>query len=196
MSASCTKSYSICVPIEGTHYLFIVQNHMKTPTKKMFLAGALALGITAITGAAAFAATPQPNPMDDIVTTLSTKFNLNKADVQKVFDDSRTKMEASRTAAEATRLADAVKAGTLTQAQSDVITAKKTELLASRPTMEGKTKTEIMTSMKTQRTALDAWAKSNNLPTDYMKYFGGHGEHAGGHRGFGMKGKIPSQNQQ
>ena len=59
---------------------------------------ALAAAVTAGAGMtqAAQTSTGRTNPMDALVTAISQKFNLNKDDVQKLFDEQRTQEEAAR----------------------------------------------------------------------------------------------------
>lgn len=120
-----------------------------------------------------------------IVDKIASKFNLNKTDVQKVFDEDRAAHEAERTQAAKDELAALVKAGTLTQAQADKITAKRAELRAdmdaNRDAMKNKTETERKTIMDAKKAELDAWAKANGIDVKYlMPSHGGMGRGPGG----------------
>ncbi len=158
--------------------------------------GAVTIGATAIHAASNPTTTTRQNPMTSLVTAISQKFNLSQTDVQKVFDDQQTQMrqemDAKRAEEQKTRLAAAVTAGKLTRAQSDLITAKQTEMKTFMDSLKDKTETERQTAMKTKMDELKAWATTNNIPEQYALGFGGHmggpaGEH-GGRGGFGGPG--------
>lgn len=112
------------------------------------------------------------NPMASFVSAIAQKFNLNVADVQKVVDDQHGLMRASHTQVFAQRLAQAVSDGKLTQAQANLITAKKAELEAFRTSLDGKTQAEKQAAMKTQFDSLKKWATDNKIPSGFA-FFGG-----------------------
>ncbi|MCC2631113.1 MAG: hypothetical protein K0S38_922, partial [Candidatus Paceibacter sp.] len=93
------------------------------------LVGASAIGAGVIN---AQVAGPTTNPMSSLVTAIATKFNLNAADVQVVFNETmqaeHTERAAQMQQLQTTRLATAVREGKLTQAQADLITSKTAEL--------------------------------------------------------------------
>ncbi|MDB5166674.1 MAG: hypothetical protein JWM37_746 [Candidatus Saccharibacteria bacterium] len=123
------------------------------------------------------AATTDSASGTSIVDTIAAKFNLNKADVQAVFDEDRAAREAEREADQKQALADAVKAGKLTQAQSDHITSVLNEIKALRGDtdphdLSGTVKDQIKTKMDDLRT----WADDNNVDEQYIRFGrGGHG---------------------
>lgn len=123
------------------------------------------------------------DPFSSLVSAIATKFNLKTADVQAVFDAQRIKMEAARTEEIKTKLAELVKTGKLTQAQSDAIIAKRAELEktreANRSSMDSKTDTERKAAIETERAALKTWLTSQGISTDYEYLL------SGGHRGPG-----------
>ncbi len=131
------------------------------------------------------------NPMANIVNAIAEKFNLNVSDVQDVFDEQRATMEANRQEHREEMQADmqekfnerinqAVSDGKLTQAQADLIIAKKAELCSQQTSMEGKTREEILAFQKSQRDSLEQWAKDNNIPTGYIMFCGmGRGKGSG-----------------
>lgn len=159
-----------------------------------FITGSvLTLALVTAGGASAYAATNtglEAHPMNSLVTAIATRFNLNTADVQKVFDDNRTvmqtQMKAVHTAKEAERLSTAVTAGKLTQAQADLIIAKRLELETTREAQRsaGSTLTdaERKSVMQKEREALKAWMTANNIPQQYMMM---------GHGGKGPRGDRP-----
>lgn len=124
------------------------------------------------------------NPMSGLVQAIADKFNLSESEVQAVFDEQRTEMEAQRTAEVKEKLAALVKEGKLTQAQSDAILEKRTELQSERESnrekMGSMTESERKTAMDAERTALDTWFSENDISTDYRYLLmGGHGRHGG-----------------
>ncbi len=114
----------------------------------------------------------RPSPMAGFVSAIAQKFNLNVADVQKVVDDQHSVMRVSHAQVFADRLAKAVSDGKLTQAQANLITAKKAELEAFRVSLNGKTQAEKQVAMKTQFDALKKWATDNKIPSGFA-FFGG-----------------------
>lgn len=159
----------------------------------MALALVLAAGIASVSQAAAVPnnGTTQKNPMSTLVNAIATKFNLNTTDVQKVFDEQRTQMEAERQVKEAERLAQAVTDGKLTQSQADRITTKMKELQATRESLKDASETERQTAMKTQMDSLKQWMTDNNIPAGYLP-MGGPGHHGPGmgrQGGQGFKGQ-------
>ncbi len=128
-----------------------------------------------------------------LVDKIAQKFNLNKADVQKVFDEDRAVHQAEHEQKENERLDQAVKDGKITQAQEDLIKAKVKELQAkreaARDAMKDKTKAERKATMDAERTDLEKWAKGNNIPAEYL-LFGPHG-----HGGPGHDGGVPGDKQ-
>jgi hypothetical protein len=161
--------------------------------KTLLVAGAVStVGLTGAglshSGAVSAATDSSSDPSSSLVDKLVKKFNLNKTDVQAVFDAERTEREAARQAETETALTQAVKDGKLSEAQKAAILAKQKELQAAREAdrdaMKDKTEAERKTAMETKRTELDTWATQNNIPDEYLRYVmgGGHGG-PGGHGG-------------
>lgn len=150
--------------------------------KSLVIAGTVAsIGLASITGLGLASAQSSTTGGSTLVDKIAAKFNLNKADVQKVFDEDHAAHEAEMQQKQADRLAQAVKDGKLTQDQADKITAKLQELQtqreANRTAMEGKTNAERKAAMDAERTALEQWAKDNNIPLEYLRGLGGPGGH-------------------
>lgn len=120
-----------------------------------------------------------------LVNKLANRFHLNKSDVQKVFDEDRASRNAERVQAAKDELAALVKAGTLTQAQADKITAKRAEMQADREAnhdkFEAMTATERKAAMDAKKAELEKWASDNGIDIKYVMPGGGHG-HMGGPR--------------
>jgi hypothetical protein len=129
------------------------------------------------------------DPMSGLVQKIADKFNLNKDEVQAVFDAQRTEMEAERTQEMKDRLAQAVKDGKLTQDQADKITAKLAEMKANREDLSGKTPEERHEAMKAARDEIKKWAEDNNIPMEYLRIVGG------GHGGLHLRQSSESANQ-
>ncbi|HEX3095803.1 MAG TPA: hypothetical protein VHQ20_01650 [Patescibacteria group bacterium] len=133
------------------------------------------------------------NPVSNLVNAIAQKFNLNTADVQKVFDDNRAQMEAQHQQMFADRLSAAVTAGTITQDQADKITAKMKELQAKRDADKANfanmTQAQRQAQMQQDQTDLKQWATDNNIPQQFIPMGGGFRGHGGpgmkygGHRG-------------
>ncbi len=145
----------------------------------VFGAGALGVGAVFAQG------TPgHTGFMSGIVTAIAQKFNLDPAVVQAVVDAQRAASQAQHEAqAQAqlkTKLAQAVQAGTLTQAQSDLITAKQLEIKSFQDSLQGKSNADRQAAMKTEMSALTQWAKTNNIPSQFIMFGrGGEGFHGG-----------------
>lgn len=148
------------------------------------VATAVALASVGSMGVAhAATSTSTSDPMSSLVSAIATKFNLKTADVQAVFDQQRTQMDAQRTAEVKSELAQLVKDGKLTQAQSDAIIAKRTALEqqreSNRTKMQSMTDAERKSAMDSERTALQTWLKDNGISTDYMYLLMGGPGHGG-----------------
>jgi len=171
--------------------------------KHLLVAGAVTtVGLAGLAGATVANAetngSTSTNPMSSLVDAISSKFNLNKTDVQKVFDEQRTKMDATREQQVKDQVAQLVKDGKLTQAQADKINAKRAELdkqrqadmTANQNLTEAQRQAkrdEMRTQMDAKKTELDTWLKDNGIDTQYayllMGGRGGHGGPGGMHRG-------------
>lgn len=157
------------------------------------VAGIATAGVTGVGIAnAATTSTSTTNPMSSLVDALATKFNLNKTEVQAVFDAQRTQMEANREAEIKKEVAQLVTDGKITQAQADKINAKRAEMQkereANKDTATTKTREEMKTEMQTRKSELEQWAKDNGISTDYLRYVMGGGH---GHGGPGFGGERP-----
>jgi hypothetical protein len=155
--------------------------------KNLMIAAAVAtIGAGSIGVGLASAATTSTKDTE-LVDKLVAKFGLKKADVQAVFDAEHTAREAERTQATAEKLAAGVKAGTITQAQSDAITAKLKEMQADREAnhakMDTMTDAERKTAMDAKQTEMKKWLTDNKIPEDFMRSL-----HMGGHHGSGGPG--------
>lgn len=154
---------------------------------KKFLFPALGLAVLAFAtlGANTFAlAQEDVSPDINLVEKISTKFGLDKNEVQKVFDQEKTEMHAKMQVKQEERLSALVKDGKITEAQKTLIANKQKEMQAKRETnkdnFKNLTPEERKTQMESKKAELDAWAKENGIdPTYLMPAFGGKGGHHG-----------------
>lgn len=173
--------------------------------KKQLMVAGLVAGITTaglttagIASAATDTSANTTNPMSSLVDAIASKFNLDKSEVQSVFDEQRTKMTEERETKIKEKVAQLVTDGKITQAQADKINAKRAELQkereANKDTATSKTRSEMKTEMDAKKTELKQWAKDNDISTEYLRYvMGGPGHH--GHGGPGFGGEKPGDDQ-
>lgn len=128
-----------------------------------------------------------------IVQQIATKFNLNSADVQKVFDDNRQTRQAGMQAKLEANLSQAVTDGKITATQKDAIVKKLQEIKDTKSkdpeAFKNMTQKERQAKKDAKKTELDAWAKEIGLTTEVLQEVlgrkGGMGFHGG--LGRGMK---------
>jgi polyhydroxyalkanoate synthesis regulator phasin len=150
--------------------------------RKKLIIAVSAIAAAGIIGASTLgiaSAATSNNSGQSIVDKIAQKFNLNKTDVQKVFDENRQEHQAARQQKQADKIAQAVKDGKITQAQADQLTAKLTELQTFRDSLKGKAPAEQRAAMQTKMTELHQWLVDNKIPTNLS----GPGGHMGMHRG-------------
>lgn len=164
----------------------------KTIAATAFILGVAAVGAGTLDSTTAFADTTVSSiearsaHITNLVTALSQRFNLNSTDVKTVIDTvlatEKTEMRADRDQDLATRLAKAVTNGKITQAQSNLITAKIQENRVFMDSLKNKTKAERKSALKIHQDSLTKWATDNNIPKQFII-----GAHMGGkgHGGFG-----------
>lgn len=160
---------------------------MRISKKQIVYGSTAALAVALLVGGGAYSAKAASNSgahMSDLVQKIAQKFGLPQADVQAVFDAERQEhMQQMQVQAEQ-RLTDLVTAGKITQAQKDLIVAKRKELEASRQqnfdAMKDKTQAERKAAMEAQRAELEAWAKTNGIDMQYLMFKHGKAGHRGG----------------
>lgn len=160
--------------------------------KHLIVAASVAtIGIAGLSAGVAHAATSnstaKTDPMSGLVDAVASKFNLNKSDVQQVFDTQKAKMEADREQTIKDKVAQLVTDGKITQAQADAINAKRAELQkereANKESFKSMTADQRKATMDKQKTDLETWAKQNNIDAQYLRYVMGGGHGHGGHGG-------------
>ena len=146
--------YLTCAAGNGT--LTSSRRHMK----KQALIG---LSMTAVTfgvvGLSSIASAQTANG-SSLIDKLVTKFNLNKADVQAVFDAEKSEKQAEHQAERSANLQTLVDKGTITADQKTKIEAKQKEQQAAR---------------EAERTSLEKWATDNGVEMRYLMGGRGHG---------------------
>jgi len=137
----------------------------------------------------------EDNSQNSIIEKIAQKFNLNKDDVQKVFEEDRDARAKERETQFTTMLDEAVSKGELTEAQKSLILAKREELKKEREANMSEMKNngekpakpseEEMENkkeeMKTEKEALEKWASDNGIDIKYLMGLGSPGR--GGHGG-------------
>lgn len=123
----------------------------------------------------------QANDGNALVDKIAKKFNLNKDDVQKVFDENRAEHDAERQQRLEKKLDKAVSDGKITSAQKDQIIAKLKEMKSFFDSLKDKSPAERRTALKDKRAELHKWAKDNNIPEGLLMPRGLH-QGFGGHR--------------
>lgn len=156
------------------------------------LAGLGSLGV-------ASAANNSTDPQSSIIEKLASKFNLNKEEVQKVFDEERTAREAAREARIKEKLDQLVTDKKITQEQADKLVAKAKELKeareAKREDFKNKSEAERKQAVEAERTALKQWLSNNGIAEEYARYLHGgrHGRGLGGPTGTDVFGHPDGQ---
>lgn len=159
---------------------------MKALAKSLVIGGVLGtVGLTSLAGVSIASAetTTAPtssDPMSSLVQKIASKFNLNKDEVQKVFDEDKTARETQREEKIAKRLQGLVDAGTITNTQKTAIEAKLKELKtareANRTEMKNLSDAERQSKMDEKKNELESWAKEQGIDLSKLKgIFGGPG---------------------
>ncbi len=119
----------------------------------------------------------QNNPMSSLIEKIAFKFNLNKADVQAVFDQDRADHESERESQYEDQLSQYVKEGKITQTQKQLILAKHKEMIANHQSEmqnnQNLTKEEKHAARDKKQRELKDWATQNNIDIKYLMPFGG-----------------------
>lgn len=139
-----------------------------------------ATGLATIGGLQVASAQRQNTNQDSLIDKLSSTFNLNKDEVQKVFDQHREQQKAEMEAKMEERLNSAVTNGKLTQEQANKIKAKQAELKTFIESQKDATHKDRHEAMKAKRHELKQWAKENNIPDKYIHFMHGRGSKHGG----------------
>ncbi len=131
--------------------------------KKILLASAAAVVTLATLGVGTINAQSTTMAGTSIVDRIAQKFNLNKDDVQQVFDEHRDEMHETRSANLETKLNSLVSEGKLSEDQKTKLVAKLEERQNNRPNFESLTREQIKEKRETERTEFKNWAKENGI---------------------------------
>lgn len=160
---------------------------MKNYKKSLLVAGGvMALGAAGLgVGATASALTSTGNDkQSSLVEALAKKFNVDKSEVQKVFDDNRATHQAEMKTARETALKKALADKKITQEQYDHIVAAWKDIDAAHTSVGDPTsQTEQQrTDMKKKMDELRTWMQQQNINPETLGIKGGFGRHHGGGR--------------
>lgn len=157
-------------PEHHANHIILERDVLRFMNKKLMMAAgtAVVVGITGAVGAGAASAATSPSTSQTMVDKIAQRFNLNKADVQKVFDENKALHRQEREQKVSDRIDQAVKDGKLSQDQADQLKAKLEELQALHDSLEGKTKEEHRTAMRAKMDELIKWAEDNNIPRSLL----------------------------
>jgi polyhydroxyalkanoate synthesis regulator phasin len=145
----------------------------------------LAAGVTTVVGlsslgVAGLASAATDTGSSTLVDKIAQKFNLNKDEVQKVFDEQHEVRRAEMRQKRTDTIARAVKDGKISQEKADQLTAKLKELESFMDGLKDKTHQERHEAMKTKMDELRNWADENGIPDSLLR--GPRGGHGHGHR--------------
>lgn len=131
---------------------------------------------------AATTATTQQYP--PVIEKLIKKFNLDRTEVDKAFEEFHKERQVEHRAFLEERLDQAVKDGTITKAQKEAILKKMDEMKAKIEDINNQklTAQERQAAMQKLHADMQAWANENGL--DKKLHLFGRGGFKGGHRGF------------
>lgn len=177
-----------------------ISKKSKTIAATAFVLGVAAVSAGTFNASTAFAETTNTGTTEanrtahitNLVNALAQKFNLNSTEVKTVVDTVMASEKATKQANHevrhdthlANRLAKAVTAGKITQAQSVLITAKIQETKTFMESIKNKTDAERKTAMTTFKTNIAAWATANNIPKEFVMMGGMKGMKGKGHGKF------------
>lgn len=130
--------------------------------------------------------TARPNPFGKLADAIATKFNLSTSSVQAVIDETMGKDRPAgdhNQQAKIDMVKKAVADGKLTQAQADLIYAKRAEIKTAMDSYKSMTQTERETAVKALRESVKQWAKDNSIPVKHVMIPDGPRNGHGGERG-------------
>jgi len=132
-----------------------------------------AVGLTFAGGAAAHAQTASTTTQyPSIVQEIASKFNLTTADVQSVFDQNRTEMQAQMKAKSAAALDQAVTDGKITADQKQQILDERQKLedkqKANMANFKSLTADQRRAAMEATKAEVSAWTKQTGIDAKYL----------------------------
>lgn len=141
-----------------------------------------------ILGVSAVSAHGNGENKDELVTKLAQKFNIDVSEVESVFEEQRTEMQAERETKRAEHLQGLVDAGTITAEQKTLLETKFDEMKATREALRDQdlTREERHEKMEEARESFEAWANEQGIDLEAIHPEGGPEGQKGG-RGHGMR---------
>lgn len=156
---------------------------------KQLLAVGLVTAVTAGSLVGVSAASAQgSNNQSSIIDKIATRFNLNRDEVQAVFDEEHAARAAEMKTMHSEHLQDLVDDGKITAEQKTAIEAKMDELQTKREEMKEQdlTREERRTQMKAERDELKQWAEEQGIDMSLLRPEGIMGRNHGRGGGHGM----------
>ncbi len=150
--------------------------------KSILVAGAVAgVGLAGINGLGVVSAATS-TPQDSIIDRIASKFDLNKDEVEAVFEEYKSEREQERQQNVEERLTQAVEDGKITEEQKAKILAKLEELKSAREDWKSKTPEERKEAKEELHSSLKQWAEDNGVPLEYLMFQHGHHHGPGMHK--------------
>lgn len=165
-------------------------------TKSMLAAGAVTtVAFASLAGLGTVSAQSNSGNDKGIVDSISTKFGLNKDEVQAVFDEHKDEMHANREQKHEQRLQSLVDNGTISAEQKAALETKHDEMEAARKALENQdiNRKEMHVQMEKAREEFKAWAVEQGINLDEINPERGHENM--GPRGHMMNGQEDSTEQ-
>lgn len=108
---------------------------------------------------------------DELVTKLAEKFNVDKSEVEAVFEAQHAEMEAEREAERSEHLQSLVDSGKITAEQKTALEAKFEEMHTKREELKDQnlTRKEIHDKMDEARDSFEAWAEEQGIDLDAIR---------------------------
>ncbi len=139
---------------------------MRIPKRLIIPGAVVAAGISGLVGVSAVNAASANTGQDGLVDKIANTFHLNKADVQKVFDQNHQDREKEHQQKYEAKVKQAVTDGKITQDLADQLIAKQKELATYRDSLKDKKPGERMGAVKTKMDEFVKWAEANNIAKD------------------------------
>jgi hypothetical protein len=162
------------------------RKEVKNINKKLILpALAIAILVIGVVDAQTASAQNLTSTRNSLVEKIATKFNLNKDDVQKVFDEEHESRQAEMQTKMQERLSALVSQGKITETQKALILNKQKEIQEKRQqereTWQNLTPEERKSQMESRRSEMETWAKTNGVSIEFLQPKGMMGEGRGMH---------------
>jgi hypothetical protein len=119
---------------------------------------------------------------DSLITKLAERFDLNRNEVEQVFEENQRERQIQKQAHHQEALSQAVEDGRLTAEQKNLILEKKTEM---RKETENLSRQERRENRASHRQEMRDWAEENNIDLSVVQGFGKGKDN--GQRGFGHR---------